>query len=50
MTKNFFQDGKWIEKTKGPKIAICAECDGKYIPTRPRQKLCLRCLSEVTAR
>lgn len=44
MTKNFFQDGKWIEKLKAPKVLVC-KCGNKYIKTRDRQKMCLMCFS-----
>ena len=42
MTKNYMKDGKWIEKTRAPKVEVCA-CGDRYIKTRPRQKECLRC-------
>jgi len=49
MVKNFMQEGKWIEKPRNTKIEVC-ECGNKYIKTRPRQKVCLRCISEADDR
>src|SRR6185437_289113 len=43
-TKNFQQDGHWIETTEKTPILIC-ECGNSYLKTRPGQKICLRCLS-----
>jgi hypothetical protein len=42
MTKNFLQDGKWIENPNAVQVVVCA-CGGKYIKTRPMQTSCLPC-------
>jgi hypothetical protein len=42
MTKNFLQDGKWIENPNAVQIVLC-KCGGKYIKTRPNQTSCLPC-------
>jgi hypothetical protein len=43
MTKNFLQDGKWIEKPTAVAVVMC-KCGGKYIKTRPKQTACLQCM------
>lgn len=50
MTKNFLQDGKWIENPNEVQVVLC-KCGGKYIKTRPNQAMCLSCakaLSQAT--
>jgi hypothetical protein len=46
ITKTFQQDGRWIEKTKKTEILLCV-CGNRYIKTRPKQMVCLRCLSAL---
>jgi len=46
MSKNFFKDGKWIDKVEEVVVLEC-ECGGKYIKTREEQTSCLRCMSKV---
>jgi len=46
MSKNFFKDGKWIDKPEEVVILEC-ECGNKYIKTREEQTICLRCMSSV---
>src|SRR6185503_13398078 len=46
MARTFFKDGKWTEKLKGPVIKVC-KCGNKYIKTRDRQTVCLRCYSTI---
>lgn len=38
------KDGKWIDNPRAPRVAICDECGDKFIKTRWRQNMCLRCL------
>ncbi|HEY4521105.1 MAG TPA: hypothetical protein VJL57_01760 [Candidatus Paceibacterota bacterium] len=49
MTKNFMQDGKWIDQPRETKVALCT-CGNKYIKTRDEQQTCLRCISEASDR
>ena len=44
MTKDFYQDGKWIEKPKPTVVSLCA-CAGRFIKTRKGQTKCLTCMS-----
>lgn len=46
MTKNFLQDGKWIENPNTIQVVICA-CGNKYIKTRDVQTKCLSCMKEL---
>ena len=49
MSKNFFQDGKWIDKPTAVAVVVCA-CGSKYIKTRDEQGVCLRCLAKQKAK
>ena len=40
------KDGKWIDNPNEPVVLVC-ECGNKYIKTRDKQEVCLRCLSLV---
>lgn len=46
MSKNFMQNGKWIDNPNAPAVVLCS-CGNKYIKTREKQGVCLRCLSKV---
>lgn len=46
MAKTFMKDGKWTEKTTGPNVHLCSLCGEKFIKTRFRQMICLRCISD----
>jgi len=43
-TKTFNTGMGWIEKKTQTQILVC-ECGNKYIKTRPKQPVCLRCVS-----
>ena len=44
--KTFQKEGKWIEKQNAA-VILCV-CGNKYIKTRDRQTMCVRCLSNRT--
>ncbi len=44
--KNKNQPGKWIDYARRAEIVVCS-CGNKYIKTRDRQKVCIRCINEV---
>jgi len=46
MSKNFMQDGKWIDNPNTINVTKC-KCGNKYIRTREGQLACLRCISEI---
>lgn len=46
MTKDFYQDGKWIEKPTKTVVHECKECKGRFIKSRNRQTMCLPCLNK----
>ena len=48
-TKTFQKDGHWIEKPNTTPILICT-CGNRYIATRPNQRHCLRCMSDLSNR
>lgn len=43
MSKNFFQNGKWVDGPGKPAVLTCV-CGNKYIKTREAQTVCVRCL------
>ena len=47
MSKNFMKNGKWIDNPNTVKVLICSSCGDKYIKTRNRQKVCIRCLVAI---
>jgi len=48
MSKNFMQNGKWIDSPRAATIVVCA-CGGKYIKTREAQTTCLPCAARAKA-
>jgi len=46
MSKNFMQDGKWIDNPNKVAVSVC-KCKSKYVKTRDGQTACLRCMSDV---
>jgi hypothetical protein len=46
MSKNFMQNGKWIDNPNKVVVVLC-KCGNKYIKTRDKQEVCLRCLAKV---
>ena len=44
--KTFQQDGQWIERPNKTLIIVCV-CGNRYLKTRPKQELCLRCISRM---
>ncbi|HEV3245061.1 MAG TPA: hypothetical protein VG102_01765 [Candidatus Paceibacterota bacterium] len=42
MSKNFMQNGKWIDNPNELIVLVCT-CGNKYIKTRPEQTHCLQC-------
>lgn len=43
MSKNFLQNGKWIDNPHTVKVSVCS-CGNKYIKTRPGQRTCIPCM------
>lgn len=48
MSKNFMQNGKWIDSPREATILVCT-CGGKYIKTRAEQTQCLPCTARAKA-
>ena len=43
--KTFQQAGKWVERPRRSEVLVCV-CGNKYIKTRDRQIVCVRCIAE----
>jgi hypothetical protein len=42
--KTFPGSGIWVEKPRRSEVLVCPTCKGKYIKTRPKQEMCVRCM------
>ena len=48
--KSFPGSGAWAEKPRRSEVLVCPTCKGKYIKTRPRQVMCVRCMVQASGR
>jgi len=42
--RTFQQAGKWVERPRKSEVLLCV-CGNKYLKTREKQIVCVRCLS-----